>query len=118
MDSDIIESLKTPFFSSTNQLPLTSAPVILKQLESVITEFMADIEPDKEIGIALASFGQSHVIAVECVKAVGLNLIVFSGFENGNRVQLVQYVSQLNFLLLTLPAAVPGRRRTIGFQTE
>lgn len=118
MDLDALHrAMQIPVYAVTSPVA-TPAEQVLGHLKTVITEFMATIDPDREVAIYLASFGHSRVIYVESVKALGAQLILFSGIENGHRVQLVQHVSQLNFLLSAEPAVSPIPRRIIGFQAE
>ena len=118
MDADVMSVLQRPINTVPTILTATHAEQVLDRLRVVISEFMETIRPDQEIAIALASFGQSHTIRVESIKALGPNLIAFSGLEDNRRVQLVQHVSQLNFLLSAEPAVSQVPRRTIGFQAE
>ena len=121
-----MEALKEPFTSGVVQM---DAPPILKSftatevhkhLQRVITDFMDSLKPNEEVGIQLASFGVTHQIVVDSVRALGSNLLVFQGQENGLPTTLVQHVSQLNFLLVAVPLEQPGvePRRKIGFYTE
>ena len=117
MDADIMSALQRPIGTVPSALVAATSQQVVERLRTVMNDSMATIRPDQEVAIALASFGQSHTINVESVSTLGPHLIVFSGIENGCRVQLVQHVSQLNFLLFAAPSSAPIPRRTIGFQT-
>ena len=97
-----------------------TAVEVHKHLQRVIGEFMDSLNPNEEVGIQLASFGVTHQILVDCVRALGSNLLVFQGQENGLPTTLVQHVSQLNFLLVSVPLQQPDAvpRRKIGFSVE
>ena len=118
MNYDAVSALQRSIATAPIVQAATPAQQVVERLKTVIDNFMASLRPDQEVAIALASFGQSHTINVESVSTLGSQLIVFSGFENGCRVQLVQHVSQLNFLLLAAPLSAPVPRRIIGFQAE
>ena len=46
-------------------------------------------------------------------------VLVFNGWVNNNRATLLQNMSQLNFLLLAVPRAVPEEpRKKIGFSAS
>ena len=97
-----------------------SAGEVVQRLEGVFAEFERSLNPDQEIGVALASFGVSHQVIVTSVGALGRSLVVIRGFEGDRPVSLVQHVSQLNFLLIPLPRSADEEnapRRKIGFQT-
>ena len=98
----------------------STAGEVVKKLQIVFDRFAATLADNEEIGIALASFGVQHTVHVESVTALGPNLILIAGQEDGNQVELVQHISQLNFLLIRVkPNASDGvPRRTIGFQAD
>ena len=98
----------------------STASEVCKRLETIISIFMKSLNNDEEVGIALTSFGIARQIYVENICAVGPNLLQIDGFENSQRVILVQHVSQLSFLLIPLkiPSDKEQPRRKIGFQTE
>ena len=98
----------------------STAGEVCKRLECIVNDFMSSLNPEQEVGIQLVSFGATHQIAVECISAIGPNLLVFKGSENGLPMTLVQHISQLSFLLVPLPLSQPdaGPRRKIGFQVE
>ena len=97
-----------------------TAGEVCKRLKSIITAYMESLNPNEEVGVALTSFGVSHIVSVTEFKSIGPNLLIVNGFENGAPVTLVQHVSQLNFLLVPVPLAKPDAapRRVIGFQAE
>lgn len=106
----IIRSMESPL----------SAGKTVKRLAIVFDSYMNTLADNEEIGMALASFGTQHTIHLESISALVPNLIQISGMEEGHRVELVQHISQLSFLLIrvkpTSPDGVP--RRKIGFSSE
>ena len=81
-----------------------------KKIKEQIKQFEDGLDNDHEIAICLASFGTAIKMAVHDI-----------GFQNPDdqEAQLIQHMSQLNFLLLAVPKpnpAAPPRR--IGFTSD
>lgn len=122
-----MDALKEPFAIANIKEPehiaivkASTASEVCKRLQHVITDFMDSLKPDEEVGIQLASFGVAHQVIVHSVRALGPNLLIFQGHENGLPTTLVQHISQLNFLLVAVPLLQPDAepRRKIGFFAE
>lgn len=92
------------------------------RLEEQIREFEAELDDDSEgVGIQLVSFGQKMIVHIQTINHIQPNLIVFTGRldETGAPVRLIQHMSQLSFLLLSLRRLEPEEpRRPIGFITS
>lgn len=83
-----------------------------------IAEFESTLDNDHEVALRLASFGTSTVMIVTSVGYQNPDMLYFYGFVNGKKAQLIQHVSQLNFLITSVERedkAKPVRR--IGFRT-
>ena len=81
-----------------------------------IKEFEEDLDSDHEVGIKLASFGQSITMSVTDIGYSNPSTLVFYGFIGEQPATLIQHVSQLNFLLLAVKKADPEKPpRRIGF---
>ena len=94
----------------------STAGEVCSRLQVVFDAFISTLRPDEELGLALTSFGNAREISVETVTALGPNLLQIDGYENEQRVTLVQHISQLSFLLIPLKAQPPeAPRRAIGF---
>lgn len=81
-----------------------------------IKEFENQLNDQQEIAVQLASFGQSVTLNVTSIGYINPSIIKFKGFVNGQFSELIQNVSQLNFLLMAVPKEIleaPPRR--IGF---
>ena len=81
-------------------------------------EYEAKLDNDHEIALRLASFGSSTVMVVTSVGYQNPDMLYFYGFVNGKNAQLIQHVSQLNFLITSVERedkTKPARR--IGFRT-
>ena len=110
-----------PYIPPQEEIAVNStAKEVCKRLERVFYSFMAELNPDEELGLALTSFGAIRQIRVESVKALGPNLLQIDGYEADQPVVLVQHISQLSFLLVPLKLASPEQEplRKIGFSAE
>jgi hypothetical protein len=60
---------------------------------------------DFEVGVKLVSFGQTVVFAVHKIEYQNPGLIMFQGIneEDSSPIKLIQHVTQINFLLTSLP---------------
>ena len=86
---------------------------------SYIKEFQEGLDDEHEVGLKLASFGQSITLNVANIGYSNPSLIHFYGYCNGSKVHLIQHINQLNFLLISIPKADPEKpARRIGFQTN
>lgn len=84
-----------------------------------IKDFQNSLDDEHEVGIQLASFGQSIVLNVETIGYSNPCLIHFYGYFNGNKCHLIQHVNQLNFLLIAIPKSDPSKpAHRIGFDTN
>jgi hypothetical protein len=76
---------------------------VFEALGDYIKEFEAELDQDHEIGARIVQFGSSLQIHVQNVGYTPPSLITFSGkTSEGDPVQLIQHVSQLSFLLVSL----------------
>lgn len=91
-----------------------------KRLVEMINEFEEDLDEEHEVGIRLVSFGQTVQFHIENIGYYNPSLIIFRGrLENGARVELIQHVSQISFLLMALPKLDESRpARRIGFNPD
>jgi hypothetical protein len=117
----IAENIKSTNFSVMDQINeqqhLRANPVIevWKSLKTYIEEFERGLDDEHEIAVRLASFGGEIIFHAERIGFSPPNVITFYGITaESDKVQLIQHVSQLSFLLKAVPklAAKPNR---IGF---
>ncbi|WP_306010448.1 DUF6173 family protein [Bacillus sp. MMSF_3328] len=97
------------------------ADTIAEELHSAANEFQSKLDENHEVGVMLASFGQTITVNITGIGYKGKKLIKFIGnlADNGTPVELLQHVSQLNFLLVSLPKETPEEpKKTIGFIQE
>lgn len=83
-----------------------------------IKKFQDKLDDEHEVGLQLASFGQSILLNVTGVGYSNPSLIHFYGYYNDNKAHLIQHINQLNFLLLSVPKTDPEKpARRIGFDS-
>lgn len=88
--------------------------------EKIIEEircFEQSLDNDHEIALKLASFGTSITMVVTDIGYQNPDVLYFYGFVHGKEAQLIQHISQLNFLIVSIERedkTKPARR--IGFQ--
>jgi len=92
-------------------------PVVaaFESLGSYVRDFEAGLDAQHEIGARLVSFGTAITIHVQGVDYSPPSLLTFTGVTGkGEKVQLIQHVSQLSFLLMAVPKIGESAYR-IGF---
>lgn len=112
--SDIDESIQEVALMQVRNYNLAdySYDVIM----NLIKEFEEDLDDDHEVGIKLASFGQSITMSVTEIGYANPSTLVFYGYVKNQFATLIQHMSQLNFLLLAVPKSDPVKPpRRIGF---
>lgn len=76
---------------------------VFKSLGDYVRSFEDELDDDHEVGARLVSFGNAVQIHVQSIGFTAPFLITFSGVtEKGDSVRLIQHVSQLSFLLVSL----------------
>ena len=90
-----------------------------EKIKEQIEEFQADLSDDVDVCVALASFGTSMIMQVTDIGYQNPDLLYFYGYINGNQTQLIQHISQLNFVLMAVKKEKPERPpRRIGFAVD
>lgn len=90
-----------------------------EKIKEQIIEFQKDLSDSVDVCIQIASFGESIFMIVDEIGFQNPDMLYFFGSVNGNNAQLIQHVSQLNFLLMTQPKPEPeSKPRRIGFKIE
>ena len=95
-------------------------PVIeaFESLGKYVKKFEEDLDGDHEIGARLVSFGNAITIHVQGVGYSAPSLLSFTGVtDKGDKVNLVQHVSQLSFLLVAVPK-IGATAYRVGFIWE
>lgn len=86
-----------------------------EKLARYIIDFEKELDPEHEVGARLVNFGVEMVIHVDGISYKNPSLICFHGRGELGPVQLIQHVSQINFLLTVVPRENKERER-IGFK--
>ncbi len=90
-----------------------------EKLQEQIEEFQDNLSDDVDVCVQLASFGASTIMQVTNIGYQNPDILYFYGYINGNEAQLIQHMSQLSFLLMTVKKEEPDRPpRRIGFVAE
>ena len=84
-------------------------------IKKYILAYQQSLDPDREVALLLTHFGNSILMEVTHIGYEESVLVVFKGYVNGKESVLIQHVSQLNFLLTSVPKEPEAPRRQIGF---
>lgn len=87
-------------------------------IRDYILDFQGSLDNEHDIGLMLTNFGSSVMMEVTHISYEKSVLMVFKGYVNGRMSTLIQHVSQLNFLLTTVPKDPAKPHRTIGFNAD
>jgi hypothetical protein len=112
---------KTPNLDALNFRRVDDAEVIVEDIVKAVNDFNQKLDDDHEVGIMLASFGQTITVNISTIGYEGSKLIRFIGniSDSGAPVELFQHVSQMNFLLISLPRENKEEpKKQIGFFQE
>lgn len=99
----------------TNPIAYSYSDTQFEILCKYIKDFEKTLDDEHEVGLLLTNFGQSVTMQVTNVSYEQSVLMVFKGYVNGKMSTLIQHVSQLNFLLTSVPKEPDRPKRTIGF---
>jgi len=108
----VFEAIKNPVISVAES---NYASAFYKILAENIIDFEKELDADHEVGARLVNFGVAMTIHVDNISYYNPSLICFHGRGENGPVQLIQHVTQINFLLLVLPREDKNRER-IGFK--
>lgn len=84
-------------------------------IRDYIMEFQQSLDNEHDVALLLTHFGNSILMEVTHIGYEESVLVVFKGFVNGRQSTLIQHVSQLNFLLTSVPKEPDKPKRQIGF---
>ena len=86
-----------------------------------IYNFEQELDDENEIALRLASFGSSITMIVTNIGYQNPDILYFYGYVNGKTSQLIQHISQLNFLITSVEKedkSKPPRRIGFSISTE
>ena len=84
-------------------------------IRDYVMEFQQSLDNEHDVALLLTHFGNSILMEVTHIGYEESVLVVFKGFVNGRQSTLIQHVSQLNFLLTSVPKEPDKPKRQIGF---
>lgn len=84
-------------------------------IKDYVLEFQRSLDKDHDVALLLTHFGSSILMEVTHIGYEESVLIVFKGYVDGRQSTLIQHVSQLNFLLTSVPKDPEKPKRKIGF---
>ena len=85
-------------------------------LREEIEVFQRELSEEYDVMVELTSFGLQMIMQVTNIGYQNPDILFFYGFCNGQKAQLIQHVSQLNFMLLAIKKEEPKRKpNRIGF---
>ena len=98
---------------------MSTAESVAKNLYQEIIKYQESLPESDDVALRVVQFNQSVTIFVDSIGYIGYNLISFSGTDSSGKPQeLIQHVSQLNFLLTVVPKPTPeAPKRVVGFQS-
>ncbi len=93
------------------------AQIVAENLYQEIINYQANLSETEDVAMMVVKFNESITILVDSIGYIGYNLVRFGGKDSSGRpLELIQHVSQLNFLLTVVPKPVPEvPKRKIGF---
>lgn len=117
-------SMNTPSlyekFSSAKPIPTaySYSDTQFEIIRKYVLEFQKSLDTEHDIGLLLTNFGSSILMEVNYIGYEESVLMIFKGLVNGVESTLIQHVSQLNFLLTTVPKSPDKPKRKIGFSDQ
>jgi hypothetical protein len=95
----------------------STAAEFCARLENQMKHFDAELDAEHEVGVRLVTFGQTITFHVSKLGYHNPSLIFFYGeTPEGDKVQLIQHVSQISFVLMAMPKPDPEQpKRPFGF---
>ena len=98
----------------------STAKQVALNLYQEIVKYQASLPDTEDVIMMLVQFGHTYTIRVTNIGYSGYTLVCFHGEDiDGKPLELIQHISQLNFLLQVQPKEKPEiPKRKIGFVGE
>lgn len=95
----------------------STAQIVAESLHQEILNYQSKLSDIEDVAMSIVKFNESITIFVDSIGYIGYNLVRFGGKDSsGKPLELIQHVSQLNFLLMVVPKPNPEvPKRKIGF---
>lgn len=124
MNDFMIPGLEIPKFEMP-EIAYSPAPIAYSYsdtqfeiIKDYIQRFQASLDNEHDVALMLTQFGSSIIMEVTEIGYEESVLMIFKGYVNGRMSTLIQHVSQINFLLTSVPKAPDEPKRTIGFTSS
>lgn len=113
------KSTQTMVSAAMIQEGSTAKQVAINLYEEIV-KYQASLPDTEDVIMMLVQFGQTYTIRVTNIGYSGYTLVCFHGEDiDGKPLELIQHISQLNFLLQVQPKEKPeAPKRKIGFVGE
>lgn len=86
-------------------------------IAEAITNYEKELDENSEVALNLTHFNQNIVMRITELGYSNPSLIHYYGFVNDQYSELIQHVSQINFLLTSSPKSDPAKpRKPVGFR--
>lgn len=86
-------------------------------IAKAITNYEKELDENSEVALNLTHFNQNIVMKVTDLVYSNPSLIHYYGYINDQYSELIQHISQINFLLTSRPKADPSKPpRRIGYK--
>ena len=119
LDDKIIDQLTNLSADIANTVDVQNYDLAEWQYEKIceqIKEFQDSLDNEHEVALMLTNFGEAMVLNVTSLGYQNPCLIYYYGMVGENECQLIQHISQINFLLMAVKKADESRPpRRIGF---
>lgn len=98
----------------------STAQIVAENLHQEILNYQSNLPDEEDVAISIVQFSQTTTILVDSIGYIGYNLVRFGGKDSSGRpLELIQHISQLNFLLTVVPKPEPEvPKRQIGFVSQ
>lgn len=95
----------------------STAQIVSENLYQEIINYQSRLSDTEDVAMSIVKFNESITLLVDSIGYIGYNLVRFGGKDNsGKPLELIQHVSQLNFLLMVVQKPGPEvPKRKIGF---
>lgn len=96
------------------------AQIVAQNIFEEIVRYQSKLPEKDDVVMCIVQQNQSTIIHVDSIGYIGYNIIRFGGLDNsGKPLELLQHVSQLNFLLMVESKPNPEvPKRRIGFVAD